>query len=168
MAGVTIANTDACLYTQRVYAGLMTTHSTHTPSHLAPHVVISSSTKSPGGRGTYRRVALVRTTGEGETPTRIADSDAAVAAIVDTWERMNVGRTERGAFQRSVVDALHDAEVANLLVLQPAWMDWRGEGLPYTEGRGLAACHAALLFRDGEAADLLDAGHLEIVDGAVV
>lgn len=58
--------------------------------------------------GDYRRVAVVECNPEVEqAPKQIHPRHKAVARIVATWERLNVGRTTRDAFSRAL-RAAHD------------------------------------------------------------
>ena len=64
--------------------------------------------------GVYRRVAVVETDLPGdEEPKMISERAAGVVRIVETWEGLNVGTSERCAFQRALRDAERLAERLN-------------------------------------------------------
>jgi hypothetical protein len=52
----------------------------------------------------YRRVAVVEIE-PGATPRMISTHARGVVAIVETWERLSVGRTDRCAFARAMREA---------------------------------------------------------------
>ncbi len=58
--------------------------------------------------GTYRRVAVVELDSslpDGERPRMISARARGVARVVETWERRNVGTTDRCAYARALAEA---------------------------------------------------------------
>jgi hypothetical protein len=76
---------------------------------MSRFIIMTASAKMPSScKGTYRRIAVVETDlPDGEKPKMISDHAKGVVRIVETWERLNCGKTERSAYAR----ALHEAEV---------------------------------------------------------
>lgn len=65
-------------------------------------VVLTASAKMPSSCwGTYRRVAVMEVQ-RGYDPCRIDTRLRGVVRIVETWERCNVGTSDRCAYSRSV------------------------------------------------------------------
>ena len=71
------------------------------------YVVMTAAAHMPSScRGTYRRVALVETDLPApELPLRIDARWRGVTQIVRTWEGLNVGKTERCAYRKALVEA---------------------------------------------------------------
>lgn len=68
-------------------------------------VVRSSAAKMPSSCwGQYRRVAVLEVQ-QGTVPRMISDRARGVVRIVATWEALNVGKTSRCAFERTMVVA---------------------------------------------------------------
>lgn len=64
--------------------------------------------------GRYRRIAVVELCdGFAGRPKMISPRARGVVRIVQTWERLHVGITERGAYQRALVEARALAERLN-------------------------------------------------------
>lgn len=79
-------------------------NTTTTPTEF---VVIDSAAKMPVKCwGRYRRVAVIEVE-RGEWPAMISRRARGVVRIVATWEKCNVGITDRCAFQRALSEA-HD------------------------------------------------------------
>jgi hypothetical protein len=74
---------------------------------MGKYIVISSSAKMPSScRGRYRRVGVVELEpGVEEPPTMLSSRSRQVKRVVETWERLNVGTTERCAYQRAMREA---------------------------------------------------------------
>ena len=74
---------------------------------MLKYAVISSTAKMPSSCwGRYRRVGV----GELEPgvegpPTMLSSRSRQVTRVVETWERLNVGTTERCAYQRALREA---------------------------------------------------------------
>jgi len=71
------------------------------------YIVMSASANMPSSCwGKYGRVAVVELE-EGWTsrPAMISDRARGIRRVVKTWERLNIGTTERCAFARAVTDA---------------------------------------------------------------
>lgn len=70
-----------------------------------PYVVKDSAARMPGSCwGKYRRVAVMEVE-PGTVPAMISARARGVRRIVQTWDRMNVGQTDRCAFKRAVAEA---------------------------------------------------------------
>jgi hypothetical protein len=68
-------------------------------------MVMTAAAQMPATcRGMYKRVAVLEVL-KGSAPKRIDARDRAVIRIVKTWERLDVGRTERCAFNKAVAAA---------------------------------------------------------------
>ena len=74
---------------------------------MGKYIVISSSAKMPSScRGRYRRVGVVELEpGVEGPPTMLSSRSRQVKPVVETWERLNVGTTERCAYQRALREA---------------------------------------------------------------
>ena len=74
---------------------------------MGKYIVISSSAKMPSScRGRYRRVGVVELEpGVEGPPTMLSSRSRQVKRVVETWERLNVGTTERCAYQRALREA---------------------------------------------------------------
>jgi hypothetical protein len=70
-------------------------------------VVISSAAAMPNSCwGVYRRVGVLEVSGDVDERRLAIDARRkGVVRIVTTWERLNVGRTERCAYQRALAEA---------------------------------------------------------------
>jgi len=79
---------------------------------MSRFIVMDRTAHMPSSaRGEYRRVAVVETDlPEGEEPKMISERARGVVRLVRTWERLNVGKTERCAFQRALSEAYELAE----------------------------------------------------------
>ena len=78
-----------------------------TPMVRGNFAIISSSDSAPGGFGEYRRIALVELDKSvDKIPTMITQRARGCSRVIETWERLNVGKTNRCAYQRSLADAL--------------------------------------------------------------
>lgn len=71
------------------------------------HVISSAAPMPSSCKGVYKRVAVLRVDHHerpiGYKPERIAEVRG--VEIIDTWERLNVGSTERCAYRRALADA---------------------------------------------------------------
>jgi hypothetical protein len=89
------------------------THPTPTP---APRfVVLTASARCSAKYGIYRRVAVVEAYGV-SSPDQIkmiSSRARGVLRVVKTWERLNVGRTEKCAYRRALNAAEELAAVLN-------------------------------------------------------
>ncbi len=67
---------------------------------LPRYIVMTASAKMPSScKGHYRRVGVVELApGTTEYPKMMIDRAKGIARIVETWERLNVGKTERSAY----------------------------------------------------------------------
>ena len=69
------------------------------------YIVMTSSARVPSTNpGNYRNVAVVETDGM-TTPKMISERARGVVRIVAHWGKCNVGKTERGAYQRALAEA---------------------------------------------------------------
>jgi hypothetical protein len=73
------------------------------------YIVMTASAHVPASwkwYGTYRRVAVVETDLPAPSvPAMISERARGVVRIVDTWERLNVGKTERDAYSKALFEA---------------------------------------------------------------
>jgi hypothetical protein len=88
-------------------------------------------------KGRYRRVAILEVEDAYANGVRMISKHAkGVIRVVCTWEKLNVGQTERGAFQRALREA--DAQCAQLndalLRVCEAHLAWAA-----TQGQGQGA-----------------------------
>lgn len=68
-------------------------------------VIRDSSAKMPNScMGRYRRVAVLEVE-SGTIPRMISTRAPGVVRVVETWEKLNVGRTDRCAFARAMAEA---------------------------------------------------------------
>lgn len=64
--------------------------------------VVCSAAKMPSSCwGTYRRVAVVEIDPGVTSISMISDRARGVRSVVETWEKLNVGKTERCAYKRA-------------------------------------------------------------------
>jgi hypothetical protein len=76
-------------------------------SNTTTFIVLDKAAKMPGNCwGRYRRVAVLEVQ-PGATPAMISARARGVIRVVATWEKLNVGLTERCAFERALSEA-HD------------------------------------------------------------
>jgi hypothetical protein len=86
---------------------------------MASYIVKCSAAKMPGTCwGIYRRIAVLEVEDGVESVAMISPRARGCVRVVQTWERLNVGTTDRCAYQRAMVeaedlaDALNDAAIA--------------------------------------------------------
>lgn len=63
--------------------------------------------------GTYRRVAVLEVKSNVKDVAMISSRARGVVRVVETWEKCNVGKTARCAYQRALADAAHLAKTLN-------------------------------------------------------
>lgn len=69
------------------------------------YIVKTAAAKMPGSCwGQYRRVAVLEVMA-GAEPAMISKRARGVVRVVQTWERLNVGTTERCAYERALAEA---------------------------------------------------------------
>ena len=69
------------------------------------YIVMTAAANMPSScMGNYGRVAIVETNGI-DVPKQIHSNHRAVVRIVRTWERRNIGKTARCAFQVALAEA---------------------------------------------------------------
>ena len=69
-------------------------------------VMSRSAHMPPGCWGEYRRVAVVETTLPAPfEPRMISERSTGVVRIVDTWEKLNVGTSDRCAYAKALAEA---------------------------------------------------------------
>jgi hypothetical protein len=72
---------------------------------MSKYIVMHRAAKMPNTcMGQYRRVAVVEVDGDSE-PKMISERARGVVRIIKTWERLNVGTTDRCAFHRAMAEA---------------------------------------------------------------
>lgn len=72
---------------------------------MSKYIVMSSCAKMPTTcMGRYRRVAVLEIEDDA-VPKMISARARGVIRVVETWERLNVGVTERCAYQRALLAA---------------------------------------------------------------
>lgn len=74
---------------------------------MTRHIILTASAKMPRNCwGIYRRVAVLELEpGFTGTPKMISERAKGVRSIVRSWERLNVGRTERCAYEVALAEA---------------------------------------------------------------
>lgn len=74
---------------------------------MSKYMVMTASAQMPFTCwGKYKRVAVVELQeGFSGVPTMISNRANGVKAVIKTWERLNVGRTEKCAYQRALQKA---------------------------------------------------------------
>jgi hypothetical protein len=76
-------------------------------------VVITAAACMPNSCwGTYRRVAVLEVV-RGVTPKMISARARGVVRVICTWERRNVGKTDRCAYSRAVAEAVEMVDELN-------------------------------------------------------
>lgn len=83
---------------------------------MARYVVMDKATKMPSSCwGIYRKVAVVAVADDFcNTPSMISLRARGVIEIVELWDRLNVGTTERCAYRRALAEAEALAHELNL------------------------------------------------------
>ena len=90
-----------------------------TPMVRGNFAIISSADTSPGF-GEYRRIGLVELDKSVDTiPVMISQRARGSSRVIETWERLHVGKTNRCAYQRALVDALDRLD--EICDKQPGW-----------------------------------------------
>lgn len=80
-----------------------------------PYIVKHSAARMPGScKGRYRHVAVMEIE-PGTVPAMISARARGVRRIVQTWDRCNVGQTDRCAFKRALAEADKLASQLNAL-----------------------------------------------------
>ena len=78
-----------------------------------PYIVKHSTARMPGScKGRYRHVAVMEVD-PGTVPSMISPRARGVRRIVQTWDRCNVGLTDRCAFRRALAEAGRLADQLN-------------------------------------------------------
>ena len=72
-------------------------------SHYIVQCARASMPQSCWGR--YRRVGVLEVPAGVHSVRMISERDPEVIQVVETWEKLNVGTTERGAYQRALTEA---------------------------------------------------------------
>jgi hypothetical protein len=79
---------------------------------MAMHIVMEASAQVPSSwkwQRPMRKVAVVELTDEyaasGERPKMISDRAKGVAKIVEVWDRLNVGKTDKCAYRVTLKEA---------------------------------------------------------------
>jgi len=68
-------------------------------------IVMTSAAKMPQSCwGQYRRIGVLEIEA-GSSPTMISERARGVVRVVETWEKLNVGKTARCAYQRALAEA---------------------------------------------------------------
>ena len=82
------------------------------------YIVQSASAQMPAScRGRYMRVAVLEVPAGVERATMISDRARDVVRVVETWERLSVGLTERCAYRRALAAAKALAAKLNAVAL---------------------------------------------------
>lgn len=80
-----------------------------------PYIVKDSAARMPGScKGRYHHVAVMEIE-PGTVPSMISARARGVRRIVQTWDRLNVGQTDRCAFKRALAEADRLAAQLNAL-----------------------------------------------------
>lgn len=81
---------------------------------MSKYIVVSKAARMPAGCwGRYRRVAVVEVRDPKAPVPAIDERGRNVVRIVETWERLNVGRTDKCAFERAMAEARAMADELN-------------------------------------------------------
>lgn len=74
---------------------------------LPRYIVLTAAAQMPSSNkfGVYRRVAVIELDGSGVQPKMISERARGVTRIVETWERLSVGTTERCAYRVALAKA---------------------------------------------------------------
>jgi hypothetical protein len=73
---------------------------------MSHYIIQTASAKMPSScRSPYRRVAVLEVAEGVERASMISDRASDVIRVVATWERLNVGTTQRSAYARALRDA---------------------------------------------------------------
>lgn len=80
-------------------------------SHYIVQCAAASMPQSCWGR--YRRVGVLEVPAGVQSVGMISERDREVIQVVETWEKLNVGSTERCAYQRALTEAHALAERLN-------------------------------------------------------
>jgi len=87
------------------------------------HFIVQSASARTGARfGEYRRVAVLEVLVGVRSASMISERSRDVVRVVDTWERLNVGKTPKCAYGRALEEAesLAGELNAETLVVAPA------------------------------------------------
>ena len=69
------------------------------------YIVMTAEAKMPSKcRGKYGRIAIVETDGI-NLPKQINPTHKSVIRIVRSWERLNIGKTDKCAFKKALIEA---------------------------------------------------------------
>lgn len=93
----------------------MTTTGTDTTPTTPTHFIVQSASAAMPSScwGTYRRVAVLEVDADRTCVAMISERARGCRRIVATWERCHVGRTERCAYERALVEAYDLASELN-------------------------------------------------------
>jgi hypothetical protein len=81
---------------------------------MAHYIVQDAAAAMPSScKGRYRRVAVLLVEDGYEHVSMISQHARGVIRVVQTWEKRNVGKTERCAFERAYTEAVEMAKTLN-------------------------------------------------------
>jgi hypothetical protein len=80
---------------------------------ITHYIVQCASARCPAKFGTYRRVAVLEVSKGFKTVSMISERARGVTRIVQTWERVNVGKTKACAYERAYAEAKELCEELN-------------------------------------------------------
>ena len=81
---------------------------------MSKFIVQTATAQMPSScKGTYRRIGVLEVADGVERASMISPRAKDVIRVVDTWESLNVGITERCAYRRALKDAEAMAEKLN-------------------------------------------------------
>lgn len=84
---------------------------------MVEYVVKASAAKMPNTcKGIYKRIGLMKVE-KGVTPTMISTHSKGVIEVVETWEKLNVGKTEKCAFAKALKEANVKAKELNSKII---------------------------------------------------
>ena len=73
---------------------------------MAYYKLMTASAQMPQSCwGTYRRIAIVQVETADTEPAMISERAIGVVRIVATWEKLNVGKTDRCAYRKALKEA---------------------------------------------------------------
>jgi hypothetical protein len=80
---------------------------------MSEYIVRTASAKMPAScKGCYRKVAVIEVE-DGVVPKMISERARGVLRIVEMWDALNVGKTDRCAYKLALLAANHMAERLN-------------------------------------------------------
>ena len=71
-----------------------------------PYIIQTASARMPGScKGQYKRIGLIEVESGYDHVAMISNRAHGVVRVIETWEKLHVGKTARCAFARAMADA---------------------------------------------------------------